>query len=103
MDVTPDKCHTTHGYISDKDRYLARLKRIEGQARGIYRMVDEEQYCIDILNKISALTSALRNVGLGLLDDHMKHCVLDAAQLGDEAAEAKIQEASDAIARLVRS
>ena len=103
MDVTPDKCHTTHGYISDKDRYLARLKRIEGQARGIHRMVDEEQYCIDILTQISALTSALRNVGLGLLDDHMKHCVLDAAQLGDEAADAKIQEASDAIARLVRS
>ena len=103
MDVTPDKCHTTHGYISDKDRYLARLKRIEGQARGIHRMVDEEQYCIDILTQISALTSALRNVGLGLLDDHMKHCVLDAAQLGSEAADAKIQEASDAIARLVRS
>ena len=103
MDVTPDKCHTTHGYISDKDRYLARLKRIEGQARGIHRMIDEEQYCIDILTQISALTSALRNVGLGLLDDHMKHCVLDAAQLGDDAAEAKIKEASDAIARLVRS
>ena len=102
--ATPDtECHTTHGYISDKDRYLARLKRIEGQARGIHRMVDEEQYCIDILTQISALTSALRNVGLGLLDDHMKHCVLDAAQLGDEAADAKIQEASDAIARLVRS
>ena len=66
-------------------------------------MVDEEQCCIDILTQISALTSALRNVGLGLLDDHMKHCVLDAAQLGDEAADAKIQEASDAIARLVRS
>ena len=103
MDVTPDKCHTAHGYISDKDRYLARLKRIEGQARGIHRMIDEEQYCIDILTQISALTSALRNVGLGLLDDHMKHCVLDAAQLGDDAAEAKIKEASDAIARLVRS
>lgn len=102
--ATPDtECHTTHGYISDKARYLARLKRIEGQARGIHRMVDEEQYCIDILTQISALTSALRNVGLGLLDDHMKHCVLDAAQLGDEAADAKIQEASDAIARLVRS
>ena len=97
------ECHTTHGYISDKDRYLARLKRIEGQARGIHRMVDEEQYCIDILTQISALTSALSNVGLGLLDDHMRHCVADAAQLGDEAAEAKIQEASDAIARLVRS
>ncbi|MCM3689412.1 metal-sensitive transcriptional regulator [Kocuria rosea] len=95
--------HTTHGYISDKDRYLARLKRIEGQARGIARMVDEEQYCIDILTQISALTSALRNVGLGLLDDHMRHCVADAAQLGGEAADAKFKEAADAIARLVRS
>ncbi|MGX5359050.1 metal-sensitive transcriptional regulator [Kocuria sp. KH4] len=109
MDTTPvpettdTECHTTHGYISDKDRYLARLKRIEGQARGIHRMVDEEQYCIDILTQISALTSALRNVGLGLLDDHMKHCVLDAAQLGEDAAEAKLKEASEAIARLVRS
>ena len=102
--ATPDtECHTTHGYISDKARYLARLKRIEGQARGIHRMVDEEQYCIDILTQISALTSALRNVGLGLLDDHLKHCVVDAAQLGGEASEAKIKEASDAIARLVRS
>ncbi|MBD2761870.1 metal-sensitive transcriptional regulator [Kocuria sp. cx-116] len=103
MDATPAECHATHGYISDKDRYLTRLKRIEGQARGIHRMVDEEQYCIDILTQISAVTSALRNVGLGLLDDHMKHCVLDAAQLGGEAADAKIQEASDAIARFVRS
>lgn len=109
MDLTPppdtstDECHTTHGYITDKDRYLARLKRIEGQARGIQRMVDEEQYCIDILTQISALTSALRNVGLGLLDDHLKHCVVDAAKHGGEAADAKIKEATDAIARLVRS
>lgn len=100
----PDaECHTTHGYISNKDKYLARLKRIEGQARGVHRIIDEEQYCIDILTQISALTSALRNVGLGLLDDHLKHCVMDAAQLGGEDAEAKIKEASDAIARLVRS
>jgi DNA-binding FrmR family transcriptional regulator len=93
----------THGYITDKDRYLARVKRIEGQARGIHRMIEEEQYCIDILTQISALTAALRGVALGLLDDHMKHCVLDAAQLGGEAAEAKLKEASDAIARFVRS
>ena len=103
MDATSTECHTTHGYISDKDRYLARLKRIEGQARGIHRMIDEEQYCIDILTQISALTSALRNVGLGLLDEHMKHCVVDAAKLGGDSAEAKLQEASEAIARLVRS
>jgi CsoR family transcriptional regulator, copper-sensing transcriptional repressor len=94
---------STHGYITDKDRYLARVKRIEGQARGIHRMIEEEQYCIDILTQISALTAALRGVALGLLDDHMKHCVLDAAQLGGDAAEAKFKEASDAIARFVRS
>jgi CsoR family transcriptional regulator, copper-sensing transcriptional repressor len=94
---------SAHGYITDKDRYLARVKRIEGQARGIHRMIEEEQYCIDILTQITALTAALRGVGLGLLDDHMKHCVLDAAQLGGDAAEAKLKEASDAIARFVRS
>lgn len=92
-----------HGYISDKDRYLARLKRIEGQARGIHRMVDEEQYCIDILTQISALTNALRNVASGLLDDHIKHCVVDAARLGGEEAELKIKEVTDAVARLVKS
>lgn len=91
-----------HGYINDKDRFLARLKRIEGQARGIHRMIDEEQYCIDILTQITALTSALRNVGLGLLDDHMRHCVTDAALQGGEEAEAKFKEVSDAIARFTR-
>lgn len=91
-----------HGYISDKDRYLARLRRIEGQARGIQRMVDEEQYCIDILTQITALTSALRGVGLGLLDDHVRHCVADAAIAGGEEAEAKFKEVADAIARFSR-
>lgn len=94
---------TGHGYISDKDRYLARLKRIEGQARGIHRMVDEDAYCIDILTQISAVTAALENVALGLLDDHLKHCVTAAIRDGDGRAEAKIKEASDAIARLVKS
>jgi CsoR family transcriptional regulator, copper-sensing transcriptional repressor len=97
----PTSAH--HGYISDKKRYLARLKRIEGQARGIHRMVEEEQYCIDILTQISALTSALEGVALGLLDDHLKHCVADAARLGGSEGDAKISEASEAIARLVRS
>ena len=92
-----------HGYIDDKKKYLARLKRIEGQARGLHRMVDEEQYCIDILTQISALTKALEGVAIGLLDDHLKHCVLDAAKTGGPEAEAKLKEASDAIARLVRS
>lgn len=102
-EATAESCHTTHGYIGDKSKYLARLKRIEGQARGIHRMVDEETYCIDILTQISALTKALEGVALGLLDDHLKHCVVDAAKLGGEQADIKIKEASDAIARLVRS
>src|SRR5690625_6493080 len=79
-------CHTAdHGYISDKGRYLARLKRIEGQARGIHRMIDEETYCIDILTQVSALTSALNNVALSLLDDHLRHCVVNAAKTGGPA------------------
>ncbi|MDO5617532.1 metal-sensitive transcriptional regulator [Kocuria sp.] len=92
-----------HGYMSEKARYLARLKRIEGQARGIHRMVDQDTYCIEILTQISAMTSALENVALALLDDHLKHCVLEAAQKGGPEAEAKIAEASAAIARLVKS
>lgn len=95
--------HGGHGYISDKAKYLARLKRIEGQARGIHRMVHEEQYCIDILTQVSAVTKALEGVALALLDDHLKHCVLDAAKNGGPEAEIKLQEASAAIARLVRS
>ena len=99
----PDTAHAPHGYITDKDRYLNRLKRIEGQARGISKMVDEEKYCIDILTQISALTSALQAVAVGLLDDHLKHCVLDVARMEGDQAEQKNKEASDAIARLVRS
>lgn len=99
-----DACRQNpHGYIEDKTRYLNRLKRIEGQARAISRMVDEEVYCIDILTQISALTSALENVALGLLDDHLHHCVLDAARVGGDEAESKLKEASDAIKRLVKS
>lgn len=100
---TDHETHASHGYMSDKAKYLARLKRIEGQARGIHRMVDEEKYCIDILTQISAITKALQGVGLGLLDDHLKHCVVDAAKQGGQEAEDKLKEASEAIARLVRS
>ena len=101
---TTPRATAAHGYISDKDRYLARLKRIEGQARGIHRMIDEDTYCIDILTQISALTRAIQGVATGLLDDHLKHCVLDAAKQGDDdAAHAKIEEATEAIRRLVRS
>ena len=92
-----------HGYIDDKSQYLQRMKRIEGQARGIAKMIDEEKYCIDILTQVSALTRALQGVATGLLDDHLKHCVLDAAKLSDDAGLEKIKEATDAINRLVRS
>ena len=95
--------HIEHGYISDKEQYLRRLRRIEGQARGISRMVDEEQYCIDILTQVSAMTKALQSVALGLLDDHLAHCVTDAVAEGGDAAAVKLKEASDAIARLVRA
>jgi DNA-binding FrmR family transcriptional regulator len=98
----PAADHSHHGYITDKDKYLNRLRRIEGQARGIHKMVEDEKYCIDILTQISALTSALEAVALGLLDDHLRHCVVDAAKAGGPEAEAKITEASQAIARLVR-
>ena len=92
-----------HGYIHDKDAYLKRLRRIEGQARGLQRMVEEEQYCIDILTQVSAMTKALQSVALGLLDEHLSHCVVDAARAGGPEADIKVKEASDAIARLVRS
>ena len=98
-----DLLNGMHGYISDKNGYLKRLRRIEGQARGLQGMVDEEKYCIDILTQVSAMTSALQSVALGLLNDHLAHCVVDAAATGGAAADAKIREASDAIARLVRS
>lgn len=93
----------THGYIHRKDDYLQRLRKIEGQVRGLQRMVEKEQYCIDILTQISAVTKALQPVALGLLDEHISHCVVDAATRGGEEAEQKVQEASKAIARLVRS
>ncbi|WP_166784497.1 metal-sensitive transcriptional regulator [Cryobacterium sp. TMT1-2-1] len=92
-----------HGYISNKDDYLKRLRRIEGQARGLQGMVSDEKYCIDILTQISAMTSALQSVALGLLDDHLNHCVVDAAAAGGPEADLKMREASAAIARLVRS
>ena len=92
-----------HGYIGNKEDYLKRLRRIEGQARGLQRMVEEEQYCIDILTQVSAVTKALQSVALGLLDEHLNHCVVDAAARGGAEADVKIREASAAIARLVRS
>ena len=93
----------TPGYSDTKAAHLKRLARIEGQVRGIKRMVEEDQYCIDVLTQVSAVTKALQAVSLALLDEHMAHCVADAvAKGGDEGAQ-KLKEASDAIARLVKS
>ncbi|WP_322746803.1 metal-sensitive transcriptional regulator [Cellulomonas sp. S1-8] len=92
-----------HGYTPAKAEYLRRLRRVEGQVRGIARMVDEDAYCIDVLTQIAAVTKALQAVGIGLVEDHLGHCVVDAARESPEAGAAKVREASAAIARLVRS
>ncbi|OLF19426.1 MULTISPECIES: metal-sensitive transcriptional regulator [Actinophytocola] len=91
------------GYTSDKDGYLKRLRRIEGQIRGLQRMVENDEYCIDVLTQISAATKALQAVSLGLMDEHLRHCVAQALADGGKDADEKVREASDAIARLVRS
>src|SRR5919197_3328148 len=91
------------GYTSDKDAYLKRLRRIEGQIRGLQRMVENDEYCIDVLTQISAATKALQAVSLGLMDEHLKHCVAQALADGGKDADEKVREASEALARLVRS
>lgn len=93
----------TPGYTDSKDTHLKRLRRIEGQVRGLHRMVEEDTYCIDVLTQISAATKALESVALLLLDEHLNHCVTHAIQAGGADADAKVKEASVAIARLVRS
>jgi CsoR family transcriptional regulator, copper-sensing transcriptional repressor len=92
-----------YGYSHDKDSYLRRLRRIEGQVRGLQRMIDEDNYCIDILTQVAAATRALQSVALGLLEEHLSHCVAQAMAEGGDGAADKVREASDAIARLVRS
>ncbi|WP_433787704.1 metal-sensitive transcriptional regulator [Actinomycetospora sp. CA-101289] len=92
-----------NGYAGNKDDHLRRLRRIEGQVRGIAKMIEDDKYCIDVLTQVSAATHALQNVALGLLEEHMGSCVVDAAKAGDDEAAEKVQEASAAIARLVRS
>src|SRR3954447_25784002 len=91
------------GYSDDKQRVQQRLRRIEGQVRGLQRMVDEDAYCIDVLTQISAATRALQSVALELLDEHLTHCVMDAVAAGGSEATDKVNEASAAVARLVRS
>lgn len=91
------------GYADSKEHQLKRLRRIEGQIRGLQRMVESDTYCIDVLTQVSAATRALESFALGLLDEHLAHCVSEAIAAGGDDAQAKIREASDAIARLVRS
>ncbi|MBX3196201.1 MAG: metal-sensitive transcriptional regulator [Microbacteriaceae bacterium] len=92
-----------HGYVGNKEALLARLRKVEGQVRGIGRMIEEDKYCIDVLTQVSATTRALEAVALSLLDDHLMHCVAEATAEGGTVAEEKLREASAAIARLVRS
>jgi len=91
------------GYTDQKDEHLRRLRRIEGQVRGLQQMIEDDRYCIDVLTQVSAATKALQAVALALMDGHLNHCVRDAAAAGGAEADAKIAEASAAIARLVRS
>src|SRR5690606_18012045 len=91
------------GYSMTKDDYLRRLRRIEGQVRGLQRLIEEDTYCIDVLTQISAVTSALQSVAVGLLDEHLHHCVSDALSSGAPDAAAKVSEATRAIERLVKS
>jgi DNA-binding FrmR family transcriptional regulator len=91
------------GYTHRKDDVLKRLRRIEGQSRGLQRMVEEDTYCIDVLTQVAAVTKALQAVSLSLLEDHMNHCVMDAARSGDREGREKVTEAVEAITRLVRS
>ncbi len=94
---------TVVGYVANKDELLKRLRRAEGQVRGIHRMIEDDTYCIDVLTQVSAATKALESVALALLEDHLSHCVAEAVAEGGDVADEKIREASAAIARLVRS
>jgi CsoR family transcriptional regulator, copper-sensing transcriptional repressor len=91
------------GYAITKDDYLKRLRRIEGQVRGLQRLIEEDTYCVDVLTQISSVTKSLQSVGLGLLDEHLRHCVRDAAAVSREDGDAKVEEAVTAVERLLRS
>jgi DNA-binding FrmR family transcriptional regulator len=91
------------GYTDDKAAILKRLRRVEGQVRGLQQMVEDDRYCIDVLTQVSAATKALQAVALELLEDHLSHCVRDAVAGGGPEADAKVKEATAAVARLVRS
>lgn len=91
------------GYSQDKDAYIKRLRRIEGQVRGLQRMVDTDVYCIDVLTQVAAVTRALQSVALGLLEDHLSHCVAEAVAQGGPEGQQKVREAAEAVSRLVKS
>ncbi|MFI6862948.1 metal-sensitive transcriptional regulator [Streptomyces sp. NPDC050421] len=101
--IVTDHDRGIHGYHHQKAEHLKRLRRIEGQIRGLQRMVDEDVYCIDILTQVSASTKALQSFALQLLEEHLRHCVADAAVKGGEEVDAKVEEATKAIARLLRT
>jgi CsoR family transcriptional regulator, copper-sensing transcriptional repressor len=95
----------SHGYTQEREDYLRRLRRIEGQVRGLQRMVEDDRYCIDILTQVASVTKALQGVAMGLLDEHLRHCVADAVR-GDDGGgigEEKLTEAMTAVERLLRS
>ncbi|AWK09908.1 transcriptional regulator [Streptomyces spongiicola] len=92
-----------HGYHKQKDEHLKRLRRIEGQIRGLQRMVGEDTYCIDVLTQVSASTKALQSFALQLLEEHLRHCVADAALKGGDEIDTKVEEATRAIARMLRT
>jgi DNA-binding FrmR family transcriptional regulator len=91
------------GYSLSRDDYLTRLRRIEGQVRGLQRMIERDEYCIDVLTQVASVSKALQGVGMGLLDEHVRHCVAAAVQEGTEEGDAKITEAMQAVERLLRS
>ncbi|MEU7024917.1 metal-sensitive transcriptional regulator [Streptomyces sp. NPDC046203] len=95
--------HPVHGYHNQKDEHLKRLRRVEGQIRGLQRMVTEDTYCIDILTQVSASTKALQSFALQLLEEHLRHCVAEAAMEGGTGIESKVEEATKAIARMMRT
>jgi DNA-binding FrmR family transcriptional regulator len=103
LSAAPCTFVSMRGYTQDKDAYLKRLRRIEGQVRGLQRMVEDDTYCVDVLTQISAATRALQAVAIGLLEDHLGHCVAEAIEQGGPDAQEKVKEAAAAISRLVKS
>ena len=101
--MTQDQHPPARGYSAAKDDYAKRLRRVEGQVRGISRMIDEDVYCIDILTQVSASTKGLQSFGLQLLEEHLRHCVADAAVKGPDAIDEKVKEATKAIERMLRT